>query len=231
VGVTPGFQNSLVVSGTYTIGATSVATPVFTAAGAKPVSSSLGNLYPTAQIVTIADTNKSATIYYQYAAASTTTAARALALPSADVLASGMSTGNWKIYSGPLTVKSSTTLYAFAWVSGLPLSAQSSASYTIVPTPTAVLIPVTGQTASAATLSAAIDTDGLQASYQFQYGTSAAALSSSTASAAIPPLSGTQTATVPLSGLTGKTTYYYQLVVTPASGGSVSTPVLSFTTN
>ena len=74
-------------------------------------------------------------------------------------------------------------------------------------------------------------------SYYFIYGKSAAALTSATAKGALPSggLGGhLNIAPIPVSaaitGLTTKTTYYYQVVVTTPAGAS-SCEVLSFTTN
>jgi hypothetical protein len=88
-----------------------------------------------------------------------------------------------------------------------------------------------------ATLNALVNTFGMTGSYYFEYGTSSTALTSTTAKTALPMSSlGSRIGVAPvpvgakLTGLTTKTTYYYQVVITTSAGIS-SGAVLSFTTN
>jgi hypothetical protein len=98
-----GFADSAVSSATYTITAPQVAAPTFSPAGGT---------YSSAQSVTISTITSGATIRYTTDGSTPTT-----------------TTGT--VYSGPVTVSTTTTLKAIAFESGFTDSAVSSASYTI----------------------------------------------------------------------------------------------------
>jgi hypothetical protein len=75
-----------------------------------------------------------------------------------------------------------------------------------------------------------VNTLGLTGSYIFQYGKSSTALTTSTSKTALSASTALVKASAQLTGLSTKTTYYFQVVATTA-GGSCSSSVLSFTTN
>ena len=64
----------------------------------------------------------------------------------------------------------------------------------------------------------------------FLWGSSSTALNFSTDKVALPALSGAQSISAPLSGLTGGTTYYFQPVAETVGGTSYGA-IQSFTTN
>jgi hypothetical protein len=112
-----------------------------------------------------------------------------------------------------------------------------SESYSLIDAPTVLAVPATAISTPNATLHALVSTYGMTGSYYFEYGTSSTALTSVTAKTALPSSAlGSRIGVAPIpvsasvSGLAGKTTYYFEVVVvTPA--GSSSGEVLSFTTN
>ena len=103
-----GYTNSMVASATYTITYPQAATPTFSPAG--------GN-YTSAQTVSIADATAGATIYYTTDGSSPT--------------------GTSLVYSGPISINSTTALNAIAEGAGLGNSAVATAVYTITLPPTA----------------------------------------------------------------------------------------------
>jgi peptidoglycan/xylan/chitin deacetylase (PgdA/CDA1 family) len=107
IAVATGYTNSAAKSGTYTINATTVATPIF---------SPVAGTYTGTQNVTISCATSGATIYY------TTNG--------------GNPTTNSTKYTGAIAVSSTNTLKALAVKSGLTNSAVATATYTIN-TPTA----------------------------------------------------------------------------------------------
>ncbi len=174
-------------------------------------------VHTAAFIVTLADATASSVLYY--------------------TLDGTTPTSSSTKYTAPFLVSTNTQVNAVAIVSGKPASNVVSASYKLISSPYALAVPPTLLTASGATIHALVNPYGMAGSFYFVYGTSAAALTSTTAKAALPsgvlgslagiapiPVSAT------LAGLTTKTTYYYQVVVvTPA--GTSSGEILSFTTD
>jgi hypothetical protein len=111
------------------------------------------------------------------------------------------------------------------------------ANYAFITAPTALAVPATAISTPDATLNALVNTYGMSGTYHFVYGTSATALTLSTATSPVTNSHlGSLTSFVPvavsakLTALTTKTKYYYQVVVTTAAGTS-SGVVLSFSTN
>jgi flavorubredoxin len=132
-------------------------------------------------------------------------------------------------YTGPILVNVKQTVNAVA-VLGSESSAVASAEYVIIGSPTALAEPATAISTPTATLNAVVNTNGLVGSYVFQYGTSATALTTSTAKTALPAATTATPVNVQITGLASGTAYYYQVVVTTAAG-TTSGAVLSFTTN
>lgn len=200
IAVAIGYSQSSVAAATYTI-RPQVATPVFSPASGT---------YTSVQYVTITHTTSAATIYYTTNGSTPTT-------------------GSTK-YAGPIKVQVTETIKAIAVATGDTQSLVASATYTLIGSPTALAAPASSITTSTATLNGIVNTLGLTGSYVFQYGTSSTALNITTTKTAL----GASTAAVPVSagltGLTTKTRYYYQVVVT-TSGGTGTGAVLSFTTN
>jgi hypothetical protein len=173
-------------------------------------------VYPAAQLVTISDATPSTVIYY--------------------TTDGSVPTSSSTKYTGPITVSAAETISAIAI---LPSASSSvvTASYTLISAPSALAVPASAISTPNATLNALVNTFGMTGTYYFEYGTSSTTLTSTTAKTALPMSSlGSRIAAAPvpvsvkLSGLTTKTTYYYQVVIaTPA--GTSSGAVLSFTTN
>ena len=100
----------------------------------------------------------------------------------------------------------------------------------IVDSPWVLAAPATSIGATDATLSAFVNTLGLSGTFNFQYGTSSAALTSSTAPTALSASTARVQASAPLTGLKAATTYYYRVQATTIAGITEG-KVLSFTTN
>jgi hypothetical protein len=196
-----GFADSVVISAKYTINATVLPTPTFSVAAGT---------YPAVQLVSISDTVATATIYY--------------------TLDGSTPTASSPVYSGPITVSAIETIKAFGVAAGYTNSAVASAAYVIDGSPTALASPATAITASGATLNAIVNSQGLAGTYSFKYGTSATALSSTTATTNLTAKKAAVNAAASITGLNTGTTYYFQVVVTTA-GGTATGAVLSFTTN
>jgi len=134
-------------------------------------------------------------------------------------------------YTVPLIVNKSTTLTVVAVSEHDATSSTGIANYTIIGSPSALIGPATGVATPSATLNAFINGLGAAGSWYLRYGTSATALSTSTAKISFAPsTSGRSQVSTTLSTLATKTTYYYQVVVT-TPGGVTSSGVASFTTN
>jgi len=186
---------------------------------ATPVIAPASGIYTAAQLVTISDATSGAGIYY-----------------TTDGSAPGTSTTAIK-YAGPFAVSETETIEAVAKLTGVPNSIVASASYSFLSAPTALAVPASAISTPNATLNALVNTNGMSGNYYFVYGTSAAALTSSTpATPLVASRIGSGINFVPLpvsaklTSLTTKTKYYYQVVVNTAAGTS-SGAVLSFTTN
>jgi len=109
-------------------------------------------------------------------------------------------------------------------------SAIVSANYIIAGTPSVLTAPATSITTAAATLNALVNPGGVSGTVRFQYGTSSAALTSSTAVASLGATSVTVHASAALSGLKPKTIYFFRAVVTTI-GGTATSAIVSFTTD
>jgi hypothetical protein len=132
-------------------------------------------------------------------------------------------------YTDPITVSASETIKAFAAATGFQNSPVTSADFTIVGSPSALIAPANPVGATSATLKAIVNTLGLSGSYYFLWGTTSTTLTTKTATTALNASPAAVDVSARLTGLKGKTTYYYQAVVTTAGGTSTSA-VASFTT-
>jgi N-acetylneuraminic acid mutarotase len=200
IATAPGSSTSAVASATYTINLTAVV-PAFT----PPAGT-----YGAAQSVALATTTPNATIYYTTNGSAPTTASMK--------------------YTGPLTVKASETVKAIAAASGYANSPVASAAYLIVGAPTVTTGKATSIATPKATLNATVNTLGAAGQAWFAWGTSATALSNTTAATTLPASTGTQSTSATLTGLAGKTTYYFQAVASTV-GGTTSGTVQNFKTN
>jgi hypothetical protein len=133
-------------------------------------------------------------------------------------------------YAAPIVISATKTLSVVAVAEHDATSAEASAAYTIVGSPTVLAGPATAVTATGATLSAYVNTAGVAGSYSFHYGTSSTALTAATAATALGASATRATASAALTALKANTKYYYQVVVTTA-GGTTAGAVGSFTTN
>jgi hypothetical protein len=177
---------------------------------ATPTFSVAAGSYGTAQMVTINDATAGSTIYY-------TTTGRG-------------SNTEFTEYTTPILVGTSQTINAIAIAPGLEASNIATAAYVIGGTPTVLLYPATAISTPSATLNATVDSNNLTGSYLFQYGTSSKALTNSTTSSALTVSTKPTAILATITGLASKQTYYYQAVVT-TSAGTITTAILSFTTN
>jgi len=184
---------------------------------ANPVITPAAGIHPAAFLVTLADSTAGSVLYYTLDGTTPTTSSTK--------------------YTAPFLVSTSTQVNAITVVAGKPSSAVVSASYKIISSPYALAVPPTAVSTTGASLHALVNPYGMAGSFYFIYGTNPAALTGATAKAALP--SGTLGSHIgftpvevnaTLTGLTTKTTYYYQ-VVTVTLAGSSSGEVLSFTTN
>lgn len=102
---------------------------------------------------------------------------------------------------------------------------------TLTPSPpTATTTAATSVTGSSATLNGSItESQAVSTTYQFMWGTSSGSLTNSTPSAA-GPSSGSATESYNLTGLSGYTTYYYEIVVSDSYNNPVTGGVKSFET-
>ncbi len=184
---------------------------------ASPVISPASGVHSAAFLVTLADSTAGSVLYY--------------------TLNGSLPTASSTKYVAPFLVSSNVSVNAIAIVTGKPGSKIVRANYTVISSPYALAVPPTLITTSGATLNGLVNPYGMAGSYLFHYGTSATALTRSTVKTALPSggIGGLiNIAPIPVSatiiGLTTKTTYYFQVVVTTPAGTS-SGEVLSFTTN
>ncbi len=133
IAAAPGFSQSAVASGAYTINLPAVATPTFSPAA---------GVYSSTQSVTISDTTSGATIYYTTNGTTPTTGST--------------------VYSAPITVNATETIQAIATGTGYTPSAVASSAYTInlpaAATPT--FSPAAGVYASAQSVTISDTTSG-----------------------------------------------------------------------
>ena len=201
VAIEGGFTSSQIVAQSYVIVSASAAAPVIAPAAGT---------YPALQSISISDTTPGAVLYYTVDGTTPTASSTK--------------------YTGPFTSQASETIEAIATATGYAPSAVVTASYTSIGSPSALAAPATALGTTNATLNAVAYTQGLAGSYYFQYGTSSAALTSSTAKVTLSATATGQAAAAALTTLKSKTTYYFQVVVSTAAGTG-SGEILSFTTN
>jgi hypothetical protein len=183
---------------------------------ANPVIIPAGNTYTSAQLVTFSDVTPNSVLYY------TTNG-------------STPNSSSTK-YTAPILVSTAVSFNVIAIVPGLPSSKVEHASYSFLNAPTVLAVPASAISTPNATLNGLVFPGGMAGSYHFLYGTSATALTGSTAATSFggsvlgklsfAPIQ----ASAKLTMLQSKVKYYFQIVVTTASGTSSGT-VLSFTTN
>jgi len=177
---------------------------------ATPVFTPPGGTYTSVETVTITDATAGTTIYYTTNGTTPTTSSTK--------------------YTGPIIVSASETIEAIAVAPSHANSPVAKAAYEIVGSPSCLASPATSISTPDTTLNAVVNTLGLTGSYIFQYGTSSTALTTSSAKTALSAYTAPVKASVQLTNLTGKTTYYFRAEVTTA-GGACSGAILSFTTN
>ncbi len=194
----------------YNTATASVVQVVLPKLAAAPVFSVPSGTYPAVQLVSMTDATPGATTHYTTDGTTPTSASTA--------------------YSVPIRVSANETVKAIAIATGYSNSTVASASYTIVGTPSALAAPPTAIGTSTATLSAIVNTNGLSGTYTFHYGTSSTALSKVTATTTLAASTTEVAASASITGLTSKTTYYCQVMVSTPGGTSVGA-LVSFTTN
>jgi hypothetical protein len=133
-------------------------------------------------------------------------------------------------YTTALPVIRSQTVEAVAIAESDASSPVVKNTYTIIGSPSLLSEPAMAIGTSGATLGALVNTLGLAGSYYFQYGTSSAALTASTAKTTLAASTTQAQASAKLTGLAGKTTYYYRVIASTAGGITVGA-TLSFATN
>jgi hypothetical protein len=176
----------------------------------KPVITPAAGTYYTQQTVTITDATKGSPLYYTVDGSTPTV----------------FST----VYTAPIVVSTSRTVSVVAVAQHDASSAEVSAAYTIVGSPSVLAGPATGIGTPKATLTAYVNTAGVAGTYYFRYGTASTALTTVTPTTALIASTARATASAGLTTLKTRTTYYYQVVVTTA-GGTTAGAIESFTTN
>jgi hypothetical protein len=213
------YTNSTLVAGEHYVLASYAGSTTYQASGdgfneivspAKPVISPASGTYYAQQTVTISEGTANSPLYYTVNGTA----------PSV------FST----LYSAPIVVNTSKTVSVVAVAEHDASSAEASATYTIVGSPTVLAGPATGIATPKATLTAYINTMGVAGNYYFRYGTVSTALTTVTPTTALTASTARVTASAALTALTTKTTYYYQVVVT-TPGGVTAGPIQSFTAN
>ena len=135
------------------------------------------------------------------------------------------------VYTAPLVVNTSKTVSVVAVAEHDASSAEVSAAYTIVGSPTVLAGPATGIATPKSTLTAYVNTAGVAGSYYFRYGTASTALTTLTPTTVLSASAIRVTASAALTALKTKTTYYYQVVVTTAGGVTAGAGAEDFSTN
>jgi hypothetical protein len=158
---------------------------------ATPVISPVAGTYTAAQTVTIADATSGANIYFTTNGTTPTTA-------STRYTAAG------------IKVTATETIKAIAIATGYTTSAVASAAYTIATAPAVTTKAATVLSTAGATLNGTVTANNATTQYWFAYGTSKTPLTSTTTKTGA--LTGTTATPVSaaLTGLKGKTTYYYR---------------------
>jgi hypothetical protein len=132
--------------------------------------------------------------------------------------------------TGGIAVNASETVKAIATATGYANSPVASAAYVIVGPPAVTTGKATSIATPKATLNATVNDLGAAAQAWFVWGTSSTALTSSTAPVTLPASASAKSVTATLTGLAGKTTYYFQAVAKTV-GGTAYGAVQSFKTN
>jgi hypothetical protein len=189
--------------------AAAITVTVAPALAPTPTISPASGTYGSGQLVTIGDTLKGATIHY------TTNGAAPTATSTT--------------YTGAFIVAASTKVQAIAVATGYSNSAVDTVIYTLVDSPSVLSLPATSITTTGASLGAVVNDQGGAGSMWFVYGKSATAMNTATGKVAVSAAGTAQRVSVALTGLTTKTNYYYQPVVTTTGGISYGA-VLKFAT-
>jgi N-acetylneuraminic acid mutarotase len=201
--------NAIAVATGYSSSSVSSAIFIITIAAAPTFTPAAGT-YGQAQWVTLASATPNPTIYY------TTDGST----PSE----------NSTQYTGPIAVNATTTIKAIATAIGYTDSPVASAKYTLVSSPRVFTGLASSIATPAATLNATVHDFESAGQVRFLWGTASTALNTSTDKVALPALSGAQSVSAPLTGLTSGTTYYFQPVAETVGGTSYGA-IQSFTTN
>lgn len=176
----------------------------------KPVISPASGTYYAQQTVSVTETTAASPLYYTLDGSTPTVFSTA--------------------YTTPLAINTSKTVTVVAVAEHDATSPEASATYTIVGSPAVLAGPATAVGTTGATLNAYVNTAGVAGNYSFRYGTSSTALTTTTAWTALSASATRATASVTLTTLAAKTTYYYQVKVITAGGTTVGA-VQNFTTN
>ncbi len=200
IAVAVDYSNSAPASAKFTI-EPFVATPEF--------SLPAGGIYGAGQLMTISDATAGAEIFFTIDGSTPTT--------------------HSVRYISPFLINATMTIKAIAVAPGHSNSEIHSAFYRIVPSPSVLSDPATSISANGATLNAIANDWGWAGSSWFLYGTSASALTLSTAKVAFPAATSAQPFSAVVENLQNSTVYYFEPVVSSVGGMSYGR-VLTFTT-
>lgn len=185
-----GFQNSSVVSRTYTINLTV----------AKPVATPAPGTFGLGQMVTLSTATSGATIYYTTDGTIPTAASPA--------------------YSGPIAVTATQTIRAIATLAGWADSGVGGGTYRLVGTPMVLTGLASSIATPGATLNATVNDANVTGQVWFLWGTSSTNLGSTTSPVTLPASGSSQPVGIPIDGLASGTQYYFQPVVQTIGGVS-----------
>jgi len=234
-GLTPGTSYSykivvVTAAGTFTSNTTTfipLSAPVPTTTSATSLTSSSATINGTV------DLNGSTATSSQFCWAPSSTFSSACT--TIDTLTQTSNKTSTNTLSSPLTGLTAGTSYSYKIVVVTAAGTYTSNVTTVTPTstPTVTTTNATGVTSTTATLNGVITLNGNTASSsQFCWGTSSSLTTcdSLDASDQVTSLSGSNTITKTLTGLTPHSTYYFKLVIITSLGTQASTPILSFST-